>query len=74
MRRLAATIGSIVAYGSKQLRELLSLPTVAALVGVALSVVGLHMLFPPLAYIVPGAALVGFGVWLALPPAKRRRD
>ena len=73
MRRLAATIGSIVANGSKQLRELLSLPTVAALVGVALSVVGLHMLFPPLAFIVPGVLLVVGALWLAL-PAKRRRE
>lgn len=74
MRRRGRAILSIVAYGSKQLIGIFSLPTVAALAGIALSVVGLHMVYPPLAYIVPGLALVAGALWLALPPAKRRRD
>lgn len=71
MRRWGATMLSIAAYGSKQLRESLSLPTVAALAGSVLSVVGLHMVYPPLAYIVPGAALLTGGVWMALPQRRR---
>jgi len=63
---------SLVANGSKQVISLLSLPTVAALVGAALSVVGLWMLFPPLALILPGTALLAGSLWLALPQAKRR--
>lgn len=73
MKGTRAILGAI-ANGSTRLLSLFSLPTVAALVGVALSVAGLHMVYAPLAYIVPGAALVGGAVWLALPPATRRRE
>lgn len=72
MRRLSRAILSLVAHGSKQLAGLFTLPTVAALVGTVLSVWGLFLVYAPLAFIVPGAALVGFGVWLA--PASLRRQ
>lgn len=58
---------SLVANGSKRLLGLFTLPTVAALVGTALSVWGLHMVYEPLAFIVPGSALVAGALWLALP-------
>ena len=45
----------------------LTFPTLAAVVGAVLSVTGLHMVYAPLAFIVPGVALVAGGVWLALP-------
>lgn len=62
---------SAVAHGSKQLSGLFTLPTVAALLGAAVLIAGLHMLYPPLAYIVPGAGVLAFGVYLALPERKR---
>lgn len=52
-------------------------PTVAALAGLGLTVYGLHMLYAPLAYLIPGGALTAFGLWLAgasLPHGKRGDD
>ncbi len=63
---------SVIVKGSTRLISSFSLPTVAALVGAALSVWGLHMVYPPLAFVVPGVTLLGFGVWLALPVQRRR--
>ena len=62
---------SAIANGSKRVVSLFSLPTVAALLGAAVLIAGLHMLFPPLAWIVPGAGALAFGVYLALPERKR---
>lgn len=62
---------SATANGSKRLITLFTLPTVAALLGAAVLIAGLHMLYPPLAYIVPGAGVLAFGVYLALPERKR---
>lgn len=62
---------SATANGSKRLIALFTLPTVAALLGAAVLIAGLHMLYPPLAYIVPGAGALAFGVYLALPERKR---
>lgn len=44
--------------------------TVAAIGGTVLSVAGLHMVYPPLAYIVPGAGLLALAGWMAAPPSK----
>lgn len=52
---------------------LFSIPTVAVLVGAALTVWGLHMVYPPAAYIVPGVLLMLSGLFLAL-PARPRGD
>lgn len=73
MPKRVGAILSKVAYGSKQFLGLLSLPTVAALAGTALSVAGLWMVYPPLALILPGLSLLGGSLWLAL-PAKRQRE
>lgn len=43
--------------------DLLSLSTVAAFVGVALLIAGLHMIYQPLALIVPGAVLLAGAVY-----------
>lgn len=50
---------------------LFTVPTVAALVGAGLSVWGLHMVYPPLAYIVAGLGCLLAGLWLALPSRPR---
>lgn len=66
-----------IANGSKRFIQGFSPPTVAALTGSALTAYGLHMLYAPLAYIVPGIALTWFGLWLAglsLPERRGRRD
>ena len=62
---------STTANGSKRFGSLFTLPTVAAILGAAVLIAGLHMLFPPLAWIVPGAGALAFGVYLALPERKR---
>ena len=48
--------------------------TVAVLAGAALTVIGLHLVYPPLAYIVPGVTLVIGGLWLAGLPLARGRE
>lgn len=65
MGHIGCAILATIANGSKRLLGLLSPSTVAALAGTALTAYGLHVLYPPLAYIVPGAALTLFGLWLA---------
>jgi hypothetical protein len=62
---------SVIANGSTRFLGLFTLPTVAAILGAVVLIVGLHQLFPPLAYIVPGAGALAFGVYLALPERKR---
>jgi hypothetical protein len=61
------------ANGSKRVLSLFSPPTVAALAGAGLSVTGLHMLYPPLAYIVPGVSLLAFAAWWVAPLGRGRR-
>lgn len=63
---------SAIANGSTRVLSLFTLPTVAAILGAAVLIAGLHMLFPPLAWIVPGAGALAFGVYLALPERKRQ--
>lgn len=48
-------------------------PTLALIGGSALSVVGLHMVYPPLAYLAPGMCLLAFAIWWVAPAAARRR-
>lgn len=73
MQNRVSGILRAIANGSTRLLGLFTLPTVAALAGSALSVWGLHMVYPPLAFIAPGTALLAGGLWLAL-PAQRKRD
>lgn len=65
MRGLVCAIIAQAVHGSKQFVSLFSPSTVAALAGVALTAYGLHALYEPLAYIVPGLLLMIFGLWLA---------
>jgi hypothetical protein len=44
-----------------------------ALGGFGLVGVGLYMMYPPLAFVVPGAALLTFGLWLAGVLPERRK-
>lgn len=69
MLRIRAILSATV-NGSKRLIALFDLPTVAAILGFALLIMGLHMLYPPLAYIVPGAGFLAAGLYLALPERK----
>ncbi|MBE0610081.1 MAG: hypothetical protein IH609_11915 [Dehalococcoidia bacterium] len=41
--------------------------TLFALAGAAMLVAGLAMIYLPLAFLLPGAALIALGLWLALP-------
>lgn len=71
-----AILGTIVKVGTR-LIGLFSPPTIAALAGLGLTVYGLHMLYAPLAYLIPGGALTAFGLWLAglsLPQHRKRGD
>ena len=54
-----------IANGSKRLIGLLSPSTVVALAGLLLTAYGLAGVYEPLAFIVPGAGLLAFGLWLA---------
>ncbi len=77
MRTRVRAILKTSANGSKRVLGLFSPPTVAALAGLGLTVYGLHMLYAPLAYLIPGGALTAFGLWLAgasLPHGKRGDD
>lgn len=65
---------TLTAKVGTRLIGLFDVPTCAALVGIGLTAYGLHMLFPPLAYIVPGAALLTFGLWLAGGSLPHRSD
>lgn len=69
MLRIRAILSATV-NGSKRLIALFDLPTVAAILGFALLIMGLHMLYPPLAYIVSGAGFLAAGLYLALPERK----
>lgn len=65
------------ANGSRRLIGLFTAPTVAVLSGTGLLTAGLHMVYEPLAFIVPGAVLVMSGLWLAgvsLPVGKRGEE
>ena len=64
---MTRAILGVIANGSKRFLGFFSPPTVAALLGAALSVMGLHMLYPPLAYLVPGASLLAFAIWYVAP-------
>jgi hypothetical protein len=65
MRAKVCAILSVAAEGIKQFIRLFSPSTVAALVGVALTSYGLSLVYEPLAYIIPGAMLTAFGLWMA---------
>ena len=65
---------SMTAEVGRRLIGLFTIPTVAALAGSALTVYGLRMIYDPLAYLVPGAVLVLFGLWLAGLPMSKRGD
>jgi hypothetical protein len=65
MRSRFRAILAKVANGSKQLIGLFSPSTVATLAGVALTFYGLRQVYEPLAYVIPGAMLTLFGLWLA---------
>jgi hypothetical protein len=65
LRNRIRAILRLTANGSTRVIGLLSPPTVAAVVGVALTAYGLFMLYEPLAFIVPGVFLTTFGLWLA---------
>ena len=54
-----------IANGSKRLISLFSPSTVAAFGGLLLTAYGLAGVYEPLAFIVPGACLMVFGLWLA---------
>lgn len=71
--RLWRAILRTTANGSKRLISLFSPPTVAALAGAGLSVTGLHMVYAPLAYIVPGLSLLAFAAWWVAPLVRGRR-
>lgn len=65
MSRRVRAILSATAHGSTRLLRLFTPATLAALLGAALTAYGLYMVYPPLAFIVPGTALLAFGLWLA---------
>lgn len=65
MRVILYGILTKAANGSKRLFGLLSAPTLAVLGGAGLLTTGLHMVYEPLAFIVPGLVLVVGGLWLA---------
>lgn len=54
----------------KRVSGLLTAPTLAVLVGAGLLIWGLRMVYEPLAYIVPGGALTGFGALVAMRAAR----
>lgn len=60
----------IIAKVSMRFLSLWSPATIAAIGGALLSVAGLHMVYPPLAYIVPGVVLLAFALWMAATPRK----
>ena len=74
MRRRIRVILTSTANGSMRVVGLFSPSTVAVLAGAALTVIGLHLVYPPLAYIVPGVTLVIGGLWLAGLPLTRSRE
>lgn len=59
----------------KLLRDLIDLPTAAALAGLASVTLGLALVYVPLALIVPGAAVFGLSVWprMRTPSQPRQR-
>lgn len=75
MARFTRGILHAAAHGSKRFIGLWTPPTVAALAGTVLTVMGLHMVYPPLAFIVPGTSLFLAGLWLAgVPFSLSRRE
>lgn len=58
-----------IAEACKRFGGLFTVPTVASLAGAGLLVWGLWIVWEPLALIVPGGSLVGFGVWAGWPRA-----
>ena len=54
-----------IANGSKRLIGIFSPSTVAALGGLLLTGYGFAGVYEPLAFMVPGALLMMFGLWLA---------
>jgi hypothetical protein len=70
---IRGTIAAIVQV-PKQMIGLLSAPTLAVLGGAGLLIWGLHMIYEPLAYIVPGIALAAFGSLAALRMAQGRDE
>ena len=68
-KRKVSRIMGTIANGSKRfigyLADALSPPTIATGMGLASVTVGLWMVAPPLAFIVPGALVLVFGLWLA---------
>lgn len=69
MRRRFALIIRAIANGSKRLGQSVVAPfstaTIAALAGTAATTMGLYLVYPPLALIVPGVCVTAFGLWLA---------
>lgn len=70
---IRGTIAAIVEV-PKQVIDLLTAPTLAVLGGAGLLIWGLHMVYEPLAYIVPGAVLAALGSLAALRMARGRDE
>jgi hypothetical protein len=68
LKRAAHTVGSVartaIAFGSLALKTIID-PDTLIVGGLIVLAVGLYAAWPPLAGIVPGAAMFGLGIWSA---------